>query len=96
MAYRSGGKLKSYPNIQLVREAQKNAAFKARCAYWDLFTAMGGENAIINWSNRQPPLAQKDYTHFTRRGAKLVGEMLYNELMKEYNNYLTKKGVKNP
>ncbi|MCS6832306.1 MAG: hypothetical protein NZ521_01925 [Flammeovirgaceae bacterium] len=91
MAQRLGGRLRTYPNIALVRNAQRSAAFKARCAYWDLFLAMGGENSIINWANASPPLAQKDYTHFTRRGAKLVGEMLYNQLMKEYNDYLRRK-----
>lgn len=88
MARKEGASFKTYPNVRLVQEAQRQAAFRAGCAYWNLFEAMGGENSISSWVNREPPLAQKDYTHFTRRGAKLVGEMLYNELMRHYIPYL--------
>lgn len=75
------------PNIIKIRDAQKNAAYKAGCAFWDLFEAMGGENSMPGWVNAKPALAQKDYTHFTASGAKIVGTMLYNALMSEYLNY---------
>ncbi|MEN7546523.1 hypothetical protein AAG747_01300 [Rapidithrix thailandica] len=87
MARKRGPKYESYPNIRLVREAQRNAAFRANCAYWDLFTAMGGQNSMISWVHAKAPLANKDYTHFTRRGAKLVGEMVYNALMADYAQF---------
>ncbi len=88
MARKDGASFQTYPNVPLVQEAQRQASFRAGCAYWNLFEAMGGKNSIASWVNQQPPLAQKDYTHFTRRGAKLVGEMLYNELMRLYIPYL--------
>jgi lysophospholipase L1-like esterase len=87
MARRSGTGYASYPNVPKIRNAQRAAAFRAGCAFWDLYEAMGGEGAMISWVNNKPPLAGKDYTHFTPRGARLVGEMLYNALMKEYENY---------
>jgi lysophospholipase L1-like esterase len=84
------GKYASYPNISAIREAQRNAAFKAGCAFWDLYEAMGGENAMISWVAAKPPLAAKDYTHFSQKGADVVAELLYNALMSSYKEYLTK------
>ncbi len=91
MSRRRGGRYVSYPNVTLIRDAQKKAAFRAGCAFWDLYSAMGGENSMPAWVNAKPSLANKDYTHFNHRGAKLVGEMLYNALAQEYNNYLARK-----
>ena len=87
MARKEGTTYASYPNIRKIRDAQRNAAFKAGCAFWDLYEAMGGNNAMVSWVRHKPALASKDYTHFTAKGARLVGEMLYNALMKEYETY---------
>jgi lysophospholipase L1-like esterase len=81
------GQYVTSPNIVKIRDAQKKAAFKAGCAFWDLFEAMGGENSMPGWVNSKPSLAQKDYTHFSPQGAKIVGNMLYNALMTEYIAY---------
>ncbi|TAD99749.1 MAG: hypothetical protein EAZ97_07830 [Bacteroidetes bacterium] len=87
MARKSGTGYASYPNILTIREAQKRAAFRADCAFWDLYSAMGGQNSMVSWVNSKPALANKDYTHFSAKGASLVGEMLYNALMKAYDDY---------
>lgn len=92
MARKRGAGYSSYPNVPIIREAQKRAAFKAGCAYWDLYEAMGGQNSMISWVNNKPALANKDYTHFTPRGARLVGEMLYNAIIKEYEGFKKRKG----
>ena len=90
MAHKRGTSFVSYPNIPALRDAMKEAAFESDCAFWDLYDAMGGKNSIIGWVDSKPALANQDYTHFTRKGAKLVGEMLYNSLMKAYNEYQVK------
>ena len=87
MSRKEGTAYESYPNVKLVRDAQKAAAFEAGCAFWDLYEAMGGENSMISWVNADPPMGHTDYTHFTPRGAKLVAEMLYSELMRSYEDY---------
>jgi lysophospholipase L1-like esterase len=92
MARKRGAGYSSYPNVPIIREAQKRAAFKAGCAYWDLYEAMGGQNSMISWVNNKPALANKDYTHFTARGARVVGEMLYNAIIKEYEGFKRRKG----
>jgi lysophospholipase L1-like esterase len=88
MSRNVGGKYVSYPNIEKIRNAQRNAAFKANCAFWDLYEAMGGKNSMPSWVEAKPePLATKDYTHFTAKGAGVVSEMLYKALMTEYDAY---------
>lgn len=74
----------SYPNIPLIRDAMRNAAFRNQCAFWDLYEAMGGENSMLSWVNAKPALGNKDFTHFSAAGARYVGEMLYITLMKEF------------
>ena len=60
------------------------AAFDNGCAFWDLYNAMGGENSMVAWVQNDPPLAAKDFTHFSSRGAGFVGEMLYNAIISKY------------
>ncbi|MEM1137831.1 MAG: hypothetical protein AAGI07_18485 [Bacteroidota bacterium] len=90
MSRKEGTDYESYPNVKLVRDAQKAAAFDAGCAFWDLYQAMGGENAMVSWVNADPPMGHTDYTHFTPRGAKLVAEMMYSEIMRAYEGYKTR------
>lgn len=87
MSRKEGLQFESYPNIELIRAAQRNAAFKAGCAFWDLYEAMGGHNSMVSWVNNEPPLAADDYTHFTARGARIVGKMLYDAIIEEYYAY---------
>ncbi len=87
MAHKKGTSMVSYSNIPKIRDAQKNAAFKTGCAFWDLYEAMGGEGAMQSWVHSRPSLAGKDYTHFNARGARVVSEMLYEALMKEYERF---------
>jgi lysophospholipase L1-like esterase len=87
MSRSRSGSYESYPNVVKIRNAQKNAAFKAGCAFWDLYEAMGGENSMISWVRNRPSLASPDYIHFNDKGATFVGEMLYDALMKSYDDY---------
>lgn len=77
----------TYPNVEKIRNAQRNAAFKAGCAFWDLYSAMGGKDSMPSWVFAKPPLANKDFTHFTPKGAQLVSEMLFKSLMHEYEKF---------
>lgn len=90
MSTKIEGVYASYPNIPLIRDAMKNAAFANGCAFWDLYEAMGGENSMVSWVNDKPPLAGKDFTHFTGKGAQYVGEMLYDALIRAYLEYKAK------
>lgn len=84
MARKVDGRIESYPNIALVKEAQRSAARQTQSAFWDLQQVMGGENSIQAWAGTEPALAGKDYIHLTPKGAQVVGEFLFQSLMKEY------------
>jgi len=83
----------SYPNIEKIRDAQRNAAFRAGCAFWDIYEAMGGKNSMPGWVFADPPLGQKDFTHFTPRGAMFVAQMFYDAFIYEYKEYIRGKKV---
>lgn len=87
MARKEKGTYVSYPNIELIRDAQRNAAFRAGCAFWDLYEAMGGQNSMAEWVKLKPPLARKDFTHFNDNGAKAVAEMFCNALDYAFNEW---------
>jgi hypothetical protein len=88
MSRKEGATFVSYPNIAKIRDAQRNAAFRAGAAFWDCFQAMGGENSMPAWVFANPPLASKDFVHFSLRGSNLIAEMFYSSLMAEYDRYL--------
>lgn len=87
MSMMDGGTYKSYPNIELIRDAQRNAALRAGCGFWDTYEAMGGENSMTAWAFAEPPLAQKDFTHFSYRGSMIIGQMFWNALLHEYGKF---------
>jgi len=77
----------SYPNIEKIRNAQREAAQITGCAFWDLYQVMGGKNSMSEWVSANPSLAEKDYTHFTWRGANIVGNKLANAILNDYNEF---------
>jgi len=87
MSKKTEGHYESYSNIEKIRDAQKNAAFKANCAFWDTYKAMGGKNSMPSWVFADPPLARKDFTHFTYKGSVVIAKMFYKALINDYNRY---------
>ncbi|MEN8158185.1 MAG: hypothetical protein ABFS10_14630 [Bacteroidota bacterium] len=87
MSMKEKGKFVTYPGLEPVRDALKNAALESGFAFWDLYEAMGGYNSMASFVHADPPLAFPDYVHFTPVGVNLVAEMFYNALMVEYNSY---------
>ncbi len=90
MSRKEGGNYRSYPNIEKIRDAQKKAAFRAGCAFWDTYEAMGGKNSMPSWVFADPPLARKDFTHFTYKGSVVIAKMFYKAMMRDYHNYMGK------
>lgn len=87
------GKFKTIPFIPLMRDAQRKIAQKCGIAFWDLFSAMGGENSIVKYVNAVPPLAAKDYTHLTFKGGKKLAKQLAEALLFEQEKYAKKKKI---
>jgi len=80
MAYTEGDVIKSYPNIHKIIAAQKMASEKSGAVFWDTFRSMGGDSSIIRWFSMDPPLAKKDFVHFTQQGADTFARMMVSEL----------------
>lgn len=76
MADASGDSIKSYPNIVNILEAQKRAADEAGAFFWNSYEAMGGQNSIVIWSDKVPPLAKKDFVHLTNNGADTLAGLM--------------------
>jgi len=73
------------PNMAVVRSVIAETAAARGCAYWDLFTLMGGEGSMKLW--RESALANYDNIHFTKEGYQRQGRMLLEALMREYESH---------
>lgn len=92
MSKRINGSMQSYPDLPIVVENLKKAAFDAGGAYWDTYSVMGGNNSMPTWVEQG--LAGKDYIHFTTDGAKKISELFYEALINDYNEYRLEKRIK--
>jgi hypothetical protein len=83
-AYKKKGKYVTAPGVKALMKIQHNFAESRGMAYWNLFSAMGGEGAMARWVEGDTTYANKDYTHFNFRGASKIGGLLYKAIMDEY------------
>ncbi|WP_430810618.1 MULTISPECIES: GDSL-type esterase/lipase family protein [unclassified Carboxylicivirga] len=84
-AHLHDGQLQAYDHLNRINEAQKAIALKYDFAFFDLYEAMGGGGAIIEWSQKSPPWALSDYIHFSRRGGKEAAGYLTKALWAQFN-----------
>jgi hypothetical protein len=68
-------------------DVQYNMAKNIGADFFNLYNAMGGEDAIVRWVTSDPALANRDYTHANHRGAKKFAELIYEAIMKEFKAY---------
>lgn len=81
----------TYPYLEAVRDAMKDAAISSGCIFWDMYEVMGGKNSMPKWVNAEPSLAASDYIHFSPKGAKKIAKEFSVKLFDMYNEY---KGIK--
>ncbi|MDI9339943.1 MAG: GDSL-type esterase/lipase family protein [Sediminibacterium sp.] len=79
----------TYPMLEPLRDAIKQAAFDSNCAFFDMYDCMGGKNSMVSWVDQK--LAASDYIHFSPQGARKIATLLYSALINDYNAYLKKK-----
>ncbi len=91
MSTKVADEYQTYEVLPDVVEAMRQAAFANGCAFWDMYSAMGGENSMPSWVFNEPALAEKDFVHFTPNGANIMAKMFYSALIGRYNEYLNKK-----
>jgi lysophospholipase L1-like esterase len=78
--------------VPKIAEAQRRVAAKKGCAFFDAFSAMGGEGAMAEWLKARPRLATSDLRHATPAGYDLIGNLYYKALLKAFADYLTGRG----
>lgn len=81
---KKGAQFMTNPEVPLLLETQKKIAGKTKIAFWNLWEAMGGNNSMKDWVGSAPPMALKDYAHFTSTGGSRVAELLFEAIMNEY------------
>ena len=77
----------TYPYLESVRDAMKEAAISSGCVFWDMYEVMGGKNSMPKWVEAEPSLAASDYIHFSPKGAKKIAEEFNTKLFQMYNDY---------
>ena len=76
-----GSSFKTNPDVLLLLEAQKRIAERTGSAFWNLQEVQGGNDSMDDWVDASPPLALKDYAHFTSLGGEKVANFLFDALM---------------
>jgi len=82
-----GGSWHTAKGLEPLIDAQYIMAKNTGIDFFNLYNAMGGEDAIVRWATADPSLANKDYTHANHRGAKKLAEFIFNAIMNEYKEY---------
>lgn len=83
----TSGEFKTMKAIPLMRDAQRLVAERTGIAFWDLYTAMGGENSMVKLAESKPPMAAKDYTHLTFKGGRKLAGVFARTLLHEKTKY---------
>lgn len=74
-------------NAEAVRKSMVELALEYGAGVWDLYGLMGGDNSVITWTENG--LVGKDKLHFTTKGYKLLGDLLFEAIKRDWQN--TKK-----
>ncbi len=83
----TSGEFRTMRSIPAMRDAQRLIAQRTGIAFWDMFEAMGGQNSMVKFTEAEPPLGARDYTHLTFRGGKKLAGSLAKSLLFEKKRY---------
>jgi lysophospholipase L1-like esterase len=71
-------------HVEVIVAGQREVARRSGCAFFDVYTAMGGGGSLKEWKRRSPPLAADDLKHLNHRGRLVVGGWLYDAVIAAY------------
>ena len=86
-AFNYQGEWHSAKGIQSLVNVQYDMAQKINADFLNLYKGMGGQDAIVEWVQGDTVYANKDYTHVNFRGAKRLADIIFNAIMKEYDDF---------
>src|SRR6185503_4404286 len=73
-------------NLDMIVEAEREAALAQGCAFWDQRAKMGGKGSMREWV--LAGMAQGDYVHLTAPGYHMIGDAMFSDLMSEYGLFV--------
>lgn len=76
------GEYTTYPLLPYFVECLRRATKEVGGAYFDMYQAMGGKDAMVAWV--ESGLAAKDYIHFSNKGASIAAQKFYDAFMTAY------------
>ena len=79
------GSMQSYPLMEAMVQAMKEAALENGAAFWNIYEVMGGHNSMLAWVHEG--LAGQDYVHFSPAGARKIGSHLVDAFSTIYDYY---------
>jgi len=90
----AGGVIVTRQMIPRLVNYQRRIAAETGCAFFDTFTAMGGEGTVARWVEAKPRLMGGDFTHPTAQGAEIVGTLIYDAIINAYEKYKKESGAR--
>ena len=82
------GAIQTMSTMHDIVAAQRAAAFARGCAFFDTWSAMGGEGAMEAWYEARPRLAMSDFRHATPAGYEVIGNLFYKALLAAFAEHL--------
>jgi lysophospholipase L1-like esterase len=74
------GSVGTMPSIRRLVAVQRRIARENACAFFDTYSAMGGEGTMGRWYESVPRLVTGDFTHTTKAGSDRVARLLVGAL----------------
>ena len=88
-----GGTFRTMRGVISLVNAQQRIAYDSRVAFWNLYTAMGGEGSIVRMVDQHQ--ANLDYTHINFGGGARLAQLLFDAITwghEQYHNQVEKGG----
>ncbi|GAB4201213.1 MAG: SGNH/GDSL hydrolase family protein [Sandaracinaceae bacterium] len=85
------GRVVTLPSVPRIVTAMRRAAEAEGCAFFDTWSAMGGEGAMGRWFRRTPRLSSGDFRHATPAGYRVIGNLFYRALLDGFADYLAER-----
>ena len=82
-----GGTIVTRPMIPKLVAYQRRIAAETGCAFFDTYSAMGGEGTVAKWYEARPRLMGGDFTHPTWQGSEIVGNLISDAIINYFEDY---------
>lgn len=81
---KNGTEIHSMNAVSAMIGTQRKLAQKLGLLFWDTRAAMGGEDAVVEWSKSRD--INKDYIHLSAKGGKRLGTLFVNSLIRKLDD----------